>query len=110
MERVVTRLPPAELWDDAGPVSAVAVRALAAEDIRDLLRTGPVRFVVAAVGSPLRWVAAADCFRFWKAEVHSRVAGPGEARLEDFPGGYCYFASEWAAGDGPPVVLLAIAH
>ena len=110
MHRVVTRLPLVELWDDAGSVSATEVRDLAAEHIRDLLRAGPVRFVVADVGSPLRWVPVSDCFRFWKAEVQSRVAGPGGAYLDDFPGGYCYFASEWEPVEGLPIVLLAVAH
>ena len=109
MQRIVTRLPLAELWDDAGPLSAAEVRDLAAEDIRDLLRAGPVRFAVANVGSPLRWVPATECFQFWKAEVQSRVAG-ASADLDDFTGGYCYFASEWGPVEGPPVVVLAVAH
>lgn len=110
VQRVVTQLPLDESWDDAGPVAAMPSRDLTATDIATLLRAGPVRFVVANIGSPLRWVPVGECFRFWKAEVRSRVAGPGGAYLEDFPGGYCSFASEWAAGDGPPVVLLAVTH
>jgi hypothetical protein len=98
------------LWDDAGPVQAAHTRALTAADIRELLGAGAVRFVVANVGAPLRWIPAADRFQFWRAEVQSRVAGPDGARLVDFPGGYCYFASEWAGPEGPPVVLLAVAH
>ena len=110
MQRIVTRLPPAELWDDAGPVPASRDRDLTAADIRGLLRAGPVRFVVAEVGKPPRWVPARECFQFWTAEVQPRAAGAGGADLADFPGGYCYFASEWAAGDGAPFVLLSVAH
>ena len=82
MQRVVTRLPLAELWDEAGPVSAAKVRDLGAEDIRALLTAGPVRFVVANIAAPLRWVPVGECFQFWKAEVRSRSAGPAEARLD----------------------------
>lgn len=110
MQRVVTRLPLAELWDDAGPVAAAPARDLTADGIHELLRAGPVRFVVADVGRPLRWVPAAECFRFWKGEVQPRVTDPGGAFLEDFPGGYCYFAAEWGPIEGPPVVVLAVAH
>lgn len=110
MQRVVTRLPLAELWDDAGPVAAANARNLTAANIRDLLRVGPVRFVVADIGAPLRWVPEAECFRFWKVEVRPRVAGAGGAILADSPGGYCYFASEWEPVKGLPVVLLAVAH
>ncbi len=110
VQRIVPHLPLAELWDEAGPVPAVRVRDLVAADIRDLLCAGPVRFVVAAVAAPLWWVPVDDCFRFWKADVQMRVAGPSGACLEDMPGGYAFFASEWAAGDGPPVVLLSVSH
>lgn len=110
MQRIVMYLPLRELWDDAGSVSATRGRDLTAADIRELLRAGPVRFVVASVAEPLRWVPIGECFRFWKAEVQSRVAGSEGARLEDYPGCYCYFASEWAVRDGAPVVLLSVAH
>jgi hypothetical protein len=48
---------------------------------------------------------------FWKSEVQSHLAAPGvPAALDGFPGGYCYFASEWTPGTGNPIVLLEIAH
>lgn len=110
MHHLVIRLPLTELWDDAGPVAASRRRDLTAADIRELLQRGPVRFVVADVAAPLRWVPAGDCFRFWKAEVQSRVADPGGASLDESPSGYGYFASEWGPTEGPPVVVLAVAH
>src|SRR4051812_9287223 len=110
MQRVVTRLPLAELWDDDGPVAAEWSRNLTASDIRELLRVGPVRFAVANVAHTLEWVPVDDSFRFWKAEVQPRVAGTAGQLLEDYPGGYCYFASEWVTGAGPPVVVLSVAH
>jgi hypothetical protein len=110
MQRVVAQLLLNELWDDTGALSAAHHRDLTAAEVRDLLRAGPVRFVVANVGASLRWVAASECFRFWTDEVQSRVGDPAGARLEDFPGGYCYFASEWGPVEGPPVVVLSVAH
>ena len=110
MQHAVNRLPLTELWDDAGPVSAARGRDVSAADIRELLQTGPVSFVVADVSVPLRWVPAAEGFRFWKAEVQSRLAGQDGARLQDFPDGYCYFASKWAAAGGSPVVVLSVAQ
>lgn len=110
MSRIVTRLPLGELWDDAGHVVAERQRDLVAADIAGLLRLGPVRFVVADIGHPLRWVPIADCFRFWKDEVKSRVGDPAGSSLDDFPGGYSYFAAEWVPADGPPVVLLESCH
>ncbi len=110
MQRVVTRLPLAELWNDAGSIGAAPVRDLTAADLRELLKGSPVRFVVANIAAPLRWVPVGDCFRFWKAEVQPQVADPAGARLEEFPGGYCYFASEWGPVKGSPIVVLSVAR
>lgn len=110
MQRIVTQLPLAELWNEMGPIASKLVRELYAEDIRELLRAGPVQFVVANVGDPLRWVPVAECFQFWKSELQGRVADPAGASLEEYPGVYCYFASEWEEYQGQPVVMLTIAH
>ena len=105
-ERVVTALPLRELWDDARQVAATPVRDLAAADLRDMLSAGRIRFVVAEVGTKLRWVPEADCFAFWKGEVESHLAAPeAKVSLGGFPDGYCYFAAEWAAAAGQVVVL-----
>jgi hypothetical protein len=79
--------------------------------LRDLLRRGPVRFVVAMMLSPFRVVPEQECFEFWKSEVQPHLASnpDGRASLDEFPDGYCYFASEWTDG-GSPIVLLSAAH
>jgi hypothetical protein len=109
--QAVTRLPLAELWDEAGRVSLTKVRDVGAAAVADLLRDGPVRFVVADLGSGLSWVPADECYRFWKAEVKPRLVEPAAAeagfRSGDYPGGYCYLASEWAGGPGPVIALEA---
>jgi hypothetical protein len=99
-----------ELWDDHMPIHARHVRALSAGDVREMLRRGRLRFVIVQVGSRLRWLPEHECFAFWKAEVQPHLADPdGPAGLDSFPGGYCYFASEWSAA-GSPIVVLVTAH
>src|SRR4051812_38252296 len=106
-QRIITATPMRALWDDRGAVPASRSRDLSAGDIRELLRRGPLRFVVADVGSRPRWLPEETCFAFWKAEVQSHLAAPDEpAHLDGFPGGYCYFASEWSAGAGSTIVVL----
>lgn len=110
-QRIVVGIPMPELWDERGPVFAVRGSDLSLETLCELLRQGPVRFVVADVGCPLRWFAAEECFAFWKSEVRSRLAALGaSADLGSFPGGYCYFLSEWLPSEGTPIVLLERMH
>ena len=106
--KVVTRLPLQELWQDNGFTTTARSRSLTREDINSLLRIGPVQFVVADVGTPLRWIELGDCYEFWKAEAKPHLATVGSsATLKDFPEMYCYFASLWDSGDtvGPIVAL-----
>jgi hypothetical protein len=91
-------------------MAVAELRDLSTSDVRDLLRAGPVRFVVANVGDPLREVPVNECFRFWKDEVKPRVADCPRVPLKEFPNGYCYFASEWGPVEGPPLVVLSVAH
>ena len=108
-EPVIHRLPLSQL---PPPLAAAKrLRSLGTADVRDLLRRGPVRFAVAMMPAPFRVVPEHECYAFWKSEVQPHlVSDPDEdAVLDDFPDGYCYFASEWSDG-GSPIVLLSVAH
>ena len=111
-QRVVTRIPLSELWDDDGDVAAERGPRVGVDEIAQLLRAGPVHFVVAAEG-PLRWIPLGECFAFWKDEVRSRVV-PADAerwRPEDHPGGWCYVATRWTRDEeAPPPIVLERYH
>jgi hypothetical protein len=66
-------------------------------------------FVVADVGHPPRWIDPAHRFEFWKTEVKPRLAVQ-HAFLEDYPGGYCYFASKWHLPNGLPLIVVEKHH
>jgi len=110
-QRIVSQTPLHELWNDRGVVTDKELRELNAADIAELLRVGKVQFVVANVGSPLKWVPVDECYSFWKSEVKNHLADPAANNyLEDFPDEYCYFASEWETKGVEPVVLLVMSH
>jgi hypothetical protein len=112
-QRVVTQLPLDELWTDRGALRATRVCELSAAEIADLLRWGPIRFVVANGGLPLDWIPVEQRYEFWKSQVKMRLVDPAAERfrLEDFPGEYCYAASEWKADEvAEPIVLLSTFH
>jgi hypothetical protein len=107
---IITHLP---LTSPAPALGYATKRSdLAISDITKLLQRSAVRFVVADVGMPLQWVDKAGCFDFWKQEVRMHVSDRQAVSLDEFPGGYCYFASLWDDGDdgGLPIVLLSKCH
>lgn len=111
-KRVVTHIPLTELWTKEGRVDAVRGGPLGEAEIAALLRDTPSTFVVASPGEPLRWVAVRDRYDFWKTEVKCRLVARDATsfRLEDFPGSYCYVATEWRTDSGPHVIVLEKHH
>jgi hypothetical protein len=101
--RIVTQMPMRAVWDSDGNTTTTKLRDLRSEEIRVLLRLGPVRFVIAAPGKQLNRIAPAECYQFWKAEVKPRTVNTDSFDLNEFPGAYCYVASEWEDGQAFPL-------
>ena len=55
-QRIVVSTPLIAVWNDDGDLSAERIRDLGVDDIKQMLRQGTARFVVANVGSPLDWI------------------------------------------------------
>jgi hypothetical protein len=110
-QRVVTCIPLAELWNCDGPVGARRLGPIDEQDIVRLLRDEHASFVVADIGCQLTWVPPANRFTSWKGEVKARLAAPNATRpLDEYPNGYCYFATLWRLDDGRPVIVLEKHH
>jgi hypothetical protein len=110
-QRIVTRLPLEELWSGPRLISTIKVRDLNAEQIKELLRNAQVRLIVAEIGAPLQWIPNNETYDFWKQECKPNLADPdAQVRLEDFPGAYCYFASEWKSYGGEIIVVFSKIH
>jgi hypothetical protein len=115
-ERIVTRIPMGSLWDSTGPIRATRGRVLGTADIQALLRHGPVAIVIAEVAEPLNWVTSEKLYEIWKGELRPRLVEPEKGatkgfgfQLSDYPGGYCYIATEWSGAE-VPVVLFEMHH
>ena len=109
--RIVTHLPLRELWRDDGLQSTARIRSLPEDDIRSLLRSGNIQFVVVNVGASACWIQPSECFQFWKNEAQPHLAREARVILEEFPDRYCYFASQWDGGDpASPIVVLEKQH
>lgn len=82
--RVVTRLPLEEVWGEDGfPISAEKLRSLQTQDVTNLLRVGPINFIVADIGMPLQWIDPTDCYQFWNKEIKAHLAAPDQKCMFD---------------------------
>jgi hypothetical protein len=110
---IVMQTPMEQLFDQEQSLKLQRVRDLGSADIKSLLRQGPLRFVVAAVGRPLQWIEEAKAFEYWKNRVINNLVEPKDGsvrfRLEDFPSEFAFAASEWK-GAQYQVVLLEMHH
>lgn len=77
-------------------------------DVRALVRSGPVRFLVQEDDEQrtLRQVPESEGAALWAAEVQSHVGDPDGANPGHFPDNYFFFAEGWTDG-GTPIVLLS---
>ena len=109
-QRIVTRLPLAELWDEGGTLQGERIRHLDQKLIRELVRTGPVQFIVAKCGAKLNWIPTQERFEFWKT-VRPQIADPMKPiQLNQFPNETAYTASEWRGRIGECLILLEKHH
>jgi hypothetical protein len=110
--RRVTQLPVTELWDDSGVRPGRVVREdLTEDDIRELLRLGPVQFVEVAMSERPTWVPMDQRFEFWKDQLQPRLTQwepDGRIYTDDFP---VYVASQWdVEGVSASVVVATLFH
>jgi hypothetical protein len=109
-QRIVTKLPLTELWDETGALHGERIRHLDENLIRELMRAGQVQFIVANCGAKLNWMPMPERFEFWKT-VRSQVADAlRPISLERFPNQTAYIASEWRGRTGECLILLETHH
>jgi hypothetical protein len=109
-QRIVTKIPLTELWDESGTLTGQRVRYLDVSNLTELLRAGPVQFLVAEAGLKLRWIPTQQRFEFWKT-VRPQIADPVKRiYLKQFPNETAYIASEWAGRTGECLILLERHH
>ncbi len=111
-KRIVGSMPLTVIWNHDGELNAERVRNLSVDDIKSMLRQGAVQFVVANVGSPLDWIHPDLSFDFWRKLAKQRIvsADADGFSLDDFPGGYCYFAGLWRTPDAGDIIVLETHH
>src|SRR5215203_4926531 len=105
--RIVTEIPLENIWNSQKEMNIQRSSFLTKERIKEMLRNGPVDFILADVGNKLEWIATSNCYNFWKSEVEIHLTeNLPEIDLDDFPNDYAYIASEWTGDIKTPIILL----
>ncbi len=99
-QRIVTKLPLTELWDETGALPGERIRHLDENLIRGLMGTGQVQFIVANCGAKLNWIPMQERFEFWLRPIY----------IERLPNQTAYTASEWRGRIGELLILLETHH
>src|SRR5690348_15644708 len=95
-DKIVINIPLQNIWNSQGELNARRSSYLSEEKISEMLKCGLIDFVVADVGSSLKWVNQSECYSFWKCEVQDHLAENVEKiNIDAFPNDYAYIASEW---------------
>ncbi len=82
---------------------------LTEEEIRVMLRGGPLGFIEVDAGRPARRIPLEDCFEFWKS-ARPNLHVPERPYLDDYPSCFFYCASEWTGLDGERLIVLEKFH
>jgi len=109
-QRIVTKLPLTELCDERGTLHGERIRNLDQNLVRELMRTGPVQFIVANYGAKLNWIPMQERFEFWKT-IRPHIADPSKPiYLKQFPNETAYIASQWPGSTAECLILLEAHH
>ena len=106
----VTEIPLKLLTTPSGIILRKQNDTVTFEGVNRLLSEENVYFVVADVGRPLLWISEEEKFAFWQRDVVPHFARGEEVCLDDYPGGFVYFASWWRSPDMPQTVILLEKH
>jgi hypothetical protein len=93
-----------------GTLPGDRIRNIDEDGIKALLRSGPVRFVVANCGSNLRWIPVEETFDFWKRIRHQIAKPSSPIHLEKYPNETAYIASQWRGQPDRSLILLEAHH
>ena len=109
-KRIVTKMPLTEIWDDAGAITGERIRYIDQNNVRELVRSCAVQFVVVEPGLKLDWIPIEKRFAFWK-RVQPQIANRDKPlQRAEFPHEFFYIASEWRGRAAECLVLLERHH
>jgi hypothetical protein len=110
-QRIVTKIPLDELWNDSAMLTYERQEYLTERQVQELVSKGEIAVAEASCGLKLSWVSPNSTLEFFKKQVKGHVVNdPDRIILADFEDEWCYLASLWGDAEGRKVILLETYH
>jgi hypothetical protein len=109
--KIIDKMPLVDLWRENTLLEAKRVKYLNQKEVSEILKTGPIRFVIADVGDKLIWTDLDECFKIYKTEIKDFIiADIDKIYLRTLKEGWGYIASLWADSSENSIILLEKVH
>jgi len=110
-EKIVREIPLQAIWNENGYVTNNKISYPTLPEIKQLLKSDKIQFVVANVGDRLQWIPKSDTYTFWKNKVQiNLIENPEHIILDLLPNEFGYLASHWKTDGGLDIILLEMYH
>ena len=107
--QIVEKIPIDSLWNEDGEeIEYKRAEYLPSEEIKKILKQWPIRFIIARIGHPLKYIPEEECYTLWNQEVRDHMMDPpkGALFLPDQLDGYGYLASKWVGSSEDDWVIV----
>jgi len=95
--KIIDKMPLVDLWRENTFLEAKRVKYLNQKAVSEILKNGPIRFVIANVGDKLIWIDLDECFKIYKTEIKEFIISDiDKIYLRTLKDEWGYIASLWA--------------
>ena len=111
-QKTVNKIPLDALWTEEQFLEAKRLKYLNQKEVSEILKNGPIRFVIANVGNKLIWTDLGESYKIYKTEIKDFIISDiDKIDLDTLTHGFGYLASLWAdPSEKNSIVLLEKFH
>jgi hypothetical protein len=109
--KIVNKIPLDCLWTESILLEAKRIKYLNQQEVSEILKNGPIRFVIANVGDKLIWTDLEKSFEIYKTGIKDVIISDiDKINLDSLTYGFGYLASLWAEPSKKSIILLEKFH
>ena len=110
-QKIVNKIPLDCLWTEKQLLGAKRIKYLNQDEVSEILKNGPIVFVIANVGDKLIWTDLGESYKIYKTEIKDFIISDiDKIDLDTLKYGFGYLASLWADPSENSIILLEKFH